>query len=543
MVRKLFFAFVVVAPLLVVLAASRTPWAWWAFVLVGPIILVGLYDVLQTRHSLLRIYPVIGHGRYFFEEVRPEIQQYFVESNIDGTPFNREFRSLIYQRAKKQTDTVPFGTQRDVDRIGYEWMTHSLAPRPPLEEEPRVRVGGPDCAKPYLASHLNISAMSYGSLSKNAIRALNRGANLGGFAHNTGEGGISPYHLEEGGDLIWQVGTGYFGCRTPEGRFDEKAFSEKAALDVVKMIEIKLSQGAKPGHGGILPAAKVSREIAEIRGVPLGRDVISPAAHSTFSTPEGLLRFVARLRELSLGKPIGFKLCVGHRTEFLSICKAMLRTGILPDFITVDGAEGGTGAAPVELSNSVGMPLRDGLLFVHGALTGIGVRDRIRIIAAGKISSGFHMVRAMALGANLCNSARSMMFALGCIQARRCNTNECPVGIATQQPQRVQGLVVDDKAQRVARYHRATIAAFLELIAANGLAAPDEIRPRNLLKRVAATDIRSFNEVYEYLSDGDLLDLERIPPSWRERWHRASPESFDTAPWSQAPSAPTAGSH
>ncbi len=540
MVRILFFVFSVAAPALIVLAQTRFPWAWWAFALVGPIVLVGLYDLIQTRHSLLRIYPVIGHGRYFFEEVRPEIQQYFVESNIDGTPFSREFRSLVYQRAKKETDTVPFGTQRDVDCIGYEWMTHSLSPRPPLEHEPRVKVGGSHCAKPYHASHLNISAMSYGSLSKNAILALNRGAKLGGFAHNTGEGGLSPYHLEEGGDLVWQVGTGYFGCRTLDGHFDEKAFAEKASLDAVKMIEIKLSQGAKPGHGGILPAAKVSREIAEIRGVRAGHDVISPPAHRSFSTPTGLLRFVARLRELSDGKPVGFKLCVGHRTEFLSICKAMLKTGIAPDFITVDGAEGGTGAAPVELSNSVGMPLRDGLLFVHSALTGVGLRDEIRVIAAGKISTGFHMVRAIALGANLCNSARSMMFALGCIQARRCNTNHCPVGIATQQPSRVQGLVVDDKAERVTRYHRATIAAFLELIASNGLARPDDIRPRNLLKRVGTTDIRSFNEVYEYLPAGCLLDEGTLPENWRDRWHRARADSFDTAPWSSAPSPPTA---
>jgi len=523
--RRIFLILAVLVPALIVLAATRWIHALWAFALVGPVVLLGVHDLLQRRHSLLRIYPVIGHGRYLFEVMRPEIQQYFVETNTDGMPYAREFRAVIYQRAKDARDTVPFGTQHDVNRVGYEWMTHSLAPRPHPEREPRVRIGGEACRQPYMASHLNVSAMSFGSLSRNAVLALNTGARMGGFAHNTGEGGLSPYHLEPGGDVVWQIGTGYFGCRTPEGGFDPRAFEEKARLDAVKMIEIKLCQGAKPGHGGILPAAKVTPEIARIRGVPPGRDVLSPPAHSTFSTPAGLLEYVARLRELCGGKPVGFKLCIGHRFEFLAICKAMLETGIRPDFITVDGAEGGTGAAPVELSNSVGMPLRDGLLFVHGALRGTGLRDEIRLIAAGKISTGFHMVRAIALGADLCNAARAMMFALGCIQARRCNSNDCPVGVATQDPARYQGLVVSDKARRVANYHGETIRAFLELLAANGRTDSTRISPEHVLRRVDATTIKTFAEVYEYLPEGCLLDG-GAPAHWRERWERARPDRF-----------------
>ncbi|MDH5675191.1 MAG: FMN-binding glutamate synthase family protein [Myxococcales bacterium] len=538
MVRKIFFSCLLLLPAAIIGLGRLWPPAYWAFIVVGPLLMLGLVDVTQKRQALRRVYPIIGHGRYLFESVRPEIQQYFVESNIDGMPFSREFRAVVYQRAKGARDTVPFGTQRDVGRIGYEWMTHSLSPCRTPEQEPRVRVGGPDCKQPYLASHLNISAMSFGSLSKNAILALNLGAKRGGFAHNTGEGGISPYHIEHGGDLIWQLGTAYFGCRTEDGRFDPERFAEQAASPQVKMIEIKLSQGAKPGHGGILPAAKITPEIAAIRHVPLGRDVISPAAHPEFSTPRELIDFIARLRELSGGKPIGFKLCIGHRSEFLGICKAMLETGVAPDFITVDGAEGGTGAAPIELSNSVGMPLRDGLLFVNSALRGVGLRDRVRVIAAGKIVTGFHMVRTIALGADLCNSARAMMFALGCIQARRCNDNNCPVGIATQDPGRVQGVVVSDKALRVQRYHHDTVEAFLELVASNGLRSPAELRPRNVLQRVDATTIKRFDEIYEYLPHGCLLDPAEVPDSWRDRWQRANAGGFGTAPWSLMPPRP-----
>jgi glutamate synthase domain-containing protein 2 len=526
MVRAIFFLSAILLPAGIVVVSSVWIHALWAFVVVGPVIALGMFDVLQTRSSLLRIYPVLGHGRYLFEELRPEIQQYFVESDLNGTPYPREFRSLIYQRAKGARDTVPFGTQRDVDRVGYEWMSQTLAPRPIPAQEPRVRVGGPDCSQPYDASHLNISAMSFGSLSKNAILALNGGARIGGFAHNTGEGGLSPYHLEPGGDLIWQIGTGYFGCRTPEGRFDPKAFAEKSRIEAVKMIEIKLSQGAKPGHGGILPAAKVTREIAMIRGVPPGEDVVSPPAHAEFSTPQGLLEYVAKLRELSGGKPVGFKLCIGQRTEFLGICKAMLTTGIVPDFITVDGAEGGTGAAPVELSNSVGMPMRDGVLFVNNALRGIGVRDRVRVIAAGRLSSAFHLIRAIALGADLCNAARAMMFALGCIQARKCNTNQCPVGVATQQRFRAQGLVVADKAQRVANFHRDTIQAFLELVACAGVADASELSPHHVTRRTDATTCKAYDEIYEYLPMGCLPDGASGYPKWDALWDRAVEDRF-----------------
>lgn len=527
MVRKAFFLLALTIPAGIGLAAFRWPGALWLFAGIGPLIVLGLYDVIQRKHALLRIYPIIGHGRYLMEEFRPEIQQYFVESNIDGMPFSREFRSVIYQRAKGELDTLPFGTQHDVERVGYEWLNHSLAPKPMHEDRCRIEVGGPECLQPYLASYLNISAMSFGSLSKNAVLALNQGAKMGGFAHNTGEGGISPYHWKPGGDLIWQIGTGYFGCRTPSGEFDPVRFQESAQHAAVKMIEIKLSQGAKPGHGGILPAAKLTREIATIRGVPMGKDVISPPAHSAFSSPRGLLEFVAKLRDLSDGKPVGFKLCVGHRTEFLGICKAMVETQILPDFITVDGSEGGTGAAPVELSNSVGTPLRHGLLFVNNALRGIGVRDKLRVIAAGKVATGFHMFRIMALGADMCNAARSMMFALGCIQARRCNTNTCPVGVTTHDPSRVVGLSVGDKARRVASYHGATIKSFCELVGSAGLVSPTEIESKHVWRQVDAFTIKHFGQIYPSLDHGCLLSSGMVPTDWRFDWDTARSDRFE----------------
>ncbi len=526
MARKVFFASALLIPLLVGIAALRWPGLLWMFVVVVPLIGLGLYDVAQRKHSLSRIYPIIGHGRYLMEEFRPEIQQYFVESDIDGKPFSREFRSVVYQRAKGELDTRAFGTQRDVNRIGYEWMIHSLVPRPMPNAEPRVRVGGPDCTQPYHASYFNISALSFGSLSKNAILALNRAAKMGGFLHNTGEGGLSHYHLEPGGDLVWQIGTAYFGCRASDGRFDPSRFAEYARHEAIKMIEIKLSQGAKPGHGGLLPAGKLTREIAAIRGVPMGQDVISPPAHTAFSNPKGLLEFVAKLREISGGKPVGFKLCMGKRSEFLGICKAMIETNLLPDFITVDGAEGGSGAAPLELSNSVGMPMREGLLLAHSALRGIGVRDNIRIIAAGKIITAFHIFRAIALGADMCNSARGMMFALGCIQARRCNTNTCPVGVTTQDPSRVQGLDVVDKSQRVARYHRATLDSFQELVASVGLPSPREIQPHHVLRRVDSFTIKHFGEIYPLLEDSSLLCDKAVPETWRDDWRAARADQF-----------------
>ncbi|MBX2859809.1 MAG: FMN-binding glutamate synthase family protein, partial [Vampirovibrio sp.] len=378
---------------------------------------IGYANALQTKHAIRRNFPILGEGRYLMEAVRPEINQYFVESDIEGRPFHRVQRSNVYQRAKKALNTHPFGTKHDVYQEGYEWINHSLIPVEPPHEDPRVTIGGDHCTQPYSASIFNISAMSYGSLSKNAVLALNEGAQIGRFAHNTGEGGLSPHHLKPGGDIIWQIGTGYFGCRTPEGNFCPENFKKRATLNNVKMIELKLSQGAKPGHGGILPAEKVTEEVAEIRGVKLGKDVMSPPAHQAFNTPRGLLEFLAKLRELSGGKPVGFKLCVGSKQEFLSICKAMVETGLLPDFITVDGSEGGTGAAPLEFSDSVGMPLNDGLVFVHNALVGCDLRNKIRVIASGKVTTAFDLISKLAMGADMCNSARGMMFALGCIQA------------------------------------------------------------------------------------------------------------------------------
>ncbi len=504
-------------------------WFWppilWSLVVLVPLIARGVADVLQTRQAVRRNFPVIGHGRYLMELIRPEINQYFVESNNDGKPFSRNDRSVVYQRAKGELDTLPFGTQRDVYAVGYEWINHSLAPVHPDPLASRVIVGGAACTQPYSASIFNVSAMSYGSLSRNAVLALNGGAKLGGFAHNTGEGGLSPYHLEPGGDLIWQIGTGYFSCRTPSGDFDPEAFAERAALPNVKMVEIKLSQGAKPGHGGILPAAKLTPEIIAIRGVVAGQDVISPPAHTAFSTPIGLLQFVQQLREASGGKPVGFKLCVGKRHEFLGIVKAMLETGIRPDFITVDGSEGGTGAAPLEFSDSVGTPLNEGLSFVHYALVGAGVREEIRVIASGKVNTGFQMATKVALGADMCNAARAMMFALGCIQALRCNTNSCPTGVATQDPELVQGLHVGDKTQRVARYHRETVKSFFEVLGAAGFREPRELKPWYIMKRVQPGEVRSYHELYPSTEPGAFL-ASQVTGCLSREWNEARPDRF-----------------
>jgi glutamate synthase domain-containing protein 2 len=524
--RKIFAVSAILASIGAAVWGSFWPGAYWLFLIIAPLILLGLYDMAQKTHAIWKIYPVVGHLRYAFEAIRPEMQQYFVESDTSGQPVNREFRSLVYQRAKGVLDTRPFGTLFEVYNDGYEWINHSLSPKPVTEHHPRIRFGGSECTKPYDASPLNISAMSFGALSRTAVMALNKGANQGGFAHNTGEGGISPYHLKHGGDLIWQIGTGYFGCRNAKGDFDAESFSTQAGRDVVKMIEIKLSQGAKPGHGGILPAAKVTREIADIRNVPMGEDVISPPAHTAFSTPVGLLQFVAKLRELSGGKPVGFKLCVGSKVEFLAICKAMLETGIKPDFITVDGGEGGTGAAPVEFTNSVGMPLRDGLVFVQNALIGAGLRDSVRIIASGKALSAFHMVRLLALGADTINAARSMMFALGCIQSRVCNQNICPTGITSQDPSRYMALDVDIKADRVASYHASMVENLVELVAATGLHGIEELQPRHVFHRVAGTEVKNYAELYPGISDRCLLSEQGVPPDWGDSWSEAVAETW-----------------
>lgn len=497
----------------------------WSLVLFLPIIGLGLIDYFQTRKTIRRNYPFIGRARYLFELIRPEIHQYFVESNSEGVPFSREERSIVYQRAKKTLDTLPFGTQKDVYANGYEWVNHSLLPTHLDPDTMRTTIGGSECRQPYDASLLNISAMSYGSLSKHAVLALNGGAKDGNFAHNTGEGAISPYHLENGGDLIWQIGTGYFGCRNDDGTFNRETYRENAQRPEVKMIEIKLSQGAKPGHGGILPAAKVSEEISRIRHVPMGRDVISPPGHSAFSTPIEMLNFIADLRDLSGGKPVGFKLCIGKRREFLAICKAMHTTGIAPDFIMVDGGEGGTGAAPLEFSNHVGTPTIDGLIFVHNALVGYSLRDKIKVGATGKVTTAFGMIKRLSLGADFVSAARSMMLALGCIQALKCNTNECPTGVATQNPHLTAGLVVTDKRKRVHMYHKETIESLAEILGAMGLESHTQLRPWHIMRRISRTEIHHYGEMFEFLNKGDLLK-EPLPKSYARACKAASPDSF-----------------
>ncbi|MEO0481814.1 MAG: FMN-binding glutamate synthase family protein [Planctomycetota bacterium] len=478
----------------------------WVSLPLFPLFFLGVWDVTQKRKAVLRNFPVIGHFRYLFELIRPEIQQYFIESDTDGKPFNRDERSIVYQRAKAALSTRPFGTLNDLDRTGTEIVVHSLNAKEPTDHNPRTRIGEDRCEKPYDAALLNISAMSYGSLSASAIRALNGGAAIGGFFHNTGEGGISPYHLEPGGDLCWQIGTGYFGCRGERGGFDAERFRQNAIRPEVKLIEIKLSQGAKPGHGGILPAQKVTEEIAAIRNVPLGQDVLSPPQHSAFGSPVELLQFVDELRKLSGGKPVGIKLCVGRPREFLGIIKAALDTGLMFDFVSVDGAEGGTGAAPLEFANSIGLPLTEGLLVVQNALVGTNLRDQTKIIAAGKVVTGFHIVQRLAIGADLCNSARGMMFALGCIQALRCNSNHCPVGVATNNPSLERGLVVEDKRQRVASFQKHTVEAAMEILGAAGLERPDDLTPSHLFRRRSSSHFHSYEDIYDFFEPGDLLE-------------------------------------
>lgn len=487
---------------------------------------LGIYDVFQKQYNILRLYPIVGHLRYLMQKIRPQIQQYFIETNHNGMPFSRSQREMVYSRATKHEERLPFGTQRDVYSPGFDSISHSLVPKKVDPEQGYVIVGNDSCSKKYKSSRLNISGMSFGAISSRAVEALNTGAKLGGFAQNTGEGGISNYHLKSGGDLIWQLGTGYFGARTKEGGFSEKLFEKKASWDCVKMIELKLSQGAKPSEGGILPAAKITKEIAEIRHIAMGQDIISPPEHTEFNTPLGLLEFINKLRDLSGGKPVGFKLCVGSRTDFLSICKAMLETKIYPDFITIDGAEGGTGAAPSEFSDYVGMPLNEGLVFVNNALVGCNIRQHIKLFASGKVISGFDIISKIALGADACNSARGMMFALGCIQSRRCHNNMCPTGVATQNPARVYALNVEDKSHRVKNFHKATIRSFLDLLGAAGLTTVDELSPKFIYRRVHDSKIKSYSEIYNFLTPGQLLSGEGLPVEFAEPWLYARSNSF-----------------
>ena len=491
--------------------------------------LLGLYDVLQNKHSILKNYPIMGHFRYVFEYFRPEIRQYFIESDRDALPFSRMQRNLVYQRAKNENADKPFGSIIDVYEDDYRFMVHSINPCLPADPKNfRISIGNEQCKQPYSASILNISAMSFGSLSANAILSLNSGAQQGGFFHDTGEGSISPYHLQHGGDLVWELGSGYFGCRTLDGQFDPEKFAKQATLAQVKMIEIKLSQGAKPGHGGILPKHKISDEIAQIRGVSKDIDCISPPYHSAFNTPLEMMHFIAQLRELSQGKPVGFKLCLGQPWQFMSIVKAMLETQIYPDFIVVDGSEGGTGAAPIELTNHMGIPLNEGLRFVHNTLIGAGIRDKIKLGASGKIISAFDIAHVMALGADWVNSARGFMFAIGCIQAQSCHTNQCPVGVATQDTQRQKAINVETKSQRVASFHKNTLHALAEMLASAGLQHPQDIRAHHLSQRINEHEIKNYAQIYFSLQPGELLTINSNSNDnfYYEMWNLADAKQF-----------------
>ena len=511
-------------------AAGFTALAWLGG-LGAALLALGLHDLRQTRHAILRNYPVLGHVRFLLEWIRPEIRQYLIDSDSDAVPFSRHQRSLVYQRAKGEPDKRPFGTQLDVQAAGYEWINHSMVPTQLDSHDFRVSIGGPRCLQTYSASLFNISAMSFGALSANAILALNAGAQRGGFAHDTGEGSISQHHRVHGGDLVWEIGSGYFGCRNDDGSFNADKFQANAQDPQVKMVELKLSQGAKPGHGGVLPGAKVTPEIAAARGVPVGEDCVSPAAHSAFSTPVELMLFIQHLRALSGGKPVGLKLCVGHPWEWFAIAKAMRETGLMPDFIVVDGAEGGTGAAPLEFTDHVGAPLQEGLRLVHNTLVGLNLRHHIRLGAAGRVTSAFDIARLMALGADWCNAARGFMFALGCVQAQHCHTGACPTGVATQDPLRQRALVVPDKAERVLRFHQNTLAALKELVQAAGLRSPGEIEPRHVMQRQADHQVRSLETVLPTVATGALLAAERGEADWplhvfARFWSQASAHSF-----------------
>ena len=497
----------------------------WVLLLTG-LVALGVYDLQQTGHAILRNYPIIGHLRFLLEFVRPELRQYFIEGDHDAVPFSRSQRSLVYARAKGQTDKVPFGTQVDVHAVGYEWLTHSISPSVIASHNFRVQVGGAQCTQPYSISLFNVSAMSFGALSANAVMALNLGAKKGGFAHDTGEGSISRYHREHGGDLIWEIGSGYFGCRNDDGTFNAEKFKKNALSPQVKMIEIKLSQGAKPGHGGVLPGPKVTPEIAEARGVPVGVDCISPAAHSSFSTPTQLLQFVQSLREMSGGKPVGFKLCIGHPWEWFGIAKAMTTTGILPDFIVVDGSEGGTGAAPLELTDHMGMPMLEGLRLVHNTLVGLNLRQHIRLGASGKIISGFDVLRTVALGADWCNSARGFMFALGCIQAQTCHTGNCPTGVTTQDPKRQIALVVPNKSERVLNFHRHTLESVQELLQATGLSQPSDLSLKHIMRRMSDHDVKNLDSLMPSVAPGSLLNSHNLTGLFEQYWADASADQF-----------------
>jgi glutamate synthase domain-containing protein 2 len=516
-----------VANLIIVITLFAFPSGKYLLFISIPLLLLAIFDTFQSKHALMRNFPIVGRFRWVMEFVRPFIQQYLIESDTGGAPIPRMFRNIVYQRAKNSRDTIPFGTQVDTYKTGYEWIGHSIGALDfkDVDCSPRVKIGGKSCKHPYEASILNISAMSFGSLSKPALRALNKGASLGKFYHNTGEGGVSPYHLENGGDLVWQIGTGYFGCRNKDGSFNADLFEKQANHNNVKMIEIKLSQGAKPGHGGILPASKNTPEIAKIRGVEPGTQVDSPSYHKAFSTPLELVMFIQQLRDLSGGKPVGFKLTIGRKSEFIAICKAMVELKIYPDFITVDGGEGGTGAAPLEYSNSIGAPLREGLAFVDDCLVGFGLRSDIKVIASGKIISGFHVVKNLALGADICNSARGMMMALGCVQSLSCNTNHCPTGIATQNPSLSKGLVVSDKAIRVFNFHQKTVHATVDILSSSGISNPKELNRTHIFRRVNQEEVKRYDKIFPLVQANCFVDG-NIPSRYEIEYAEASKDTF-----------------
>ncbi|WP_221419061.1 FMN-binding glutamate synthase family protein [Micrococcus cohnii] len=523
--RLLIVASLSLGAAIVVLVAAIGNGAWWVLAaIVLALLILAIWDVTQRRHAILRNYPVLGHMRYLLESIRPEIQQYFIERNFDGKPFDRDTRSIVYARSKGQDSHKAFGTERDTGAIGYEFLLHSTAPVNAPEEPPTVRIGGPDCRQPYDLSLMNISSMSFGSLSANAVLAMNKGAGMGGFVHETGEGGLTKYHRGNGADLFWEIGSGYFGCRNSDGTFNPETFAEKARLPEVKGITIKMSQGAKPGLGGMLPASKITPEIAEAREIPIDQDCLSPASHSAFRTPREMVRFIGQLRELSDGKPIGIKFCVGSRVDVLAMCKAMWEERIAPDFIIVDGSEGGTGAAPLEYSDHIGTPLTEGLMLVHNALVGSGLRDMIKIGAAGKVATGSDIVKRLIQGADFTMSARAMMMATGCIQAQKCHTNECPVGVATQDPRLMKALDVEDKSNRVFNYHRLTVREAVQIMASMGVTDPSQLNTRMLRRRVDHLNTRSYASIYRWIRRNELLNCP--PGGWDIDWEEADVDHF-----------------
>ncbi len=524
-VRQGFYVLSILLFIAVGLIALLWPPILWVLIVLIPLFLVGVYDATHGVHNVLRNYPVIGHIRYFAEFIRPEIQQYFVASNLSGRPFPRETREVILSGAMGGDGIQPFGTQHDLMSPGIEFAMHSMAPKEPPADFARVSFGGPECSKPYSASRLNVSAMSYGALSKNAVIAMNRGAALAGCYQDTGEGGLTPHHLAGGGDIVWELGTGYFGCRTAEGNFDPEKFRERASDDRVKMVEIKVSQGAKPSHGGVLPAAKITEEISEIRGVPMGQDCISPPAHTAYSNPRGMMEFIVQLRELSGGKPVGFKLCIGRHSEFMSIVKGMLATGVTPDFIVIDGSEGGTGAAPLEFSNSLGLPINEGLSFAQACLVGAGLHDRIRLVASGKIATGFDMVVKMALGADTCNMARPFMFTIGCIQSLRCHTNTCPTGVATQDPERYKAIDIERKMRQVSGFHHKTLESCMALMGAMGVTCTEDLTPDHIFLRGDDGTALTYRKLYPWLDPGALTGGP-LPQPFDSYWSAASADRF-----------------